>query len=139
MTPGRRSRSIGFGSVLFALIIGLLVVVTQRVPSREAATGPGPAVSVPQVPGSTPTESPGALGPTLPPDTQEQLSKQAPGTVIVPCNPNEPVLPEGTVYSMNPAWAALHPGFRYLKHGYCADNPSATPLPDAYVVVPATP
>jgi hypothetical protein len=77
-----------------------------------------------------------SAGDTLPPDVQSQLDKLSAGTVIVPCNSASARLPEGIVPSVSGSWWAAHPAWRLLLHGYCADNPNATPEP---VVVPNLP
>jgi len=74
---------------------------------------------------------------TLPPDVQAELDALPAGTVIVPCNSSEARLPEGIVPSTSLAYVALHPGWRYMLHGYCANNPTATPMPAAPVFDPA--
>src|SRR5258705_13968833 len=136
MGRGQGLRRIGPGSVLIAIVVGAAAIVAYRLPPGGSGADLNLAVSATLSPTSGPTPAPAT---TLPPDTQEQLSKQAPETVIVACTVDQPVLPDGTRYSVNGAWAALHPGFRFLKHGYCADNPSATPLPNAVFEIPVTP
>jgi hypothetical protein len=128
-------KSLGVGSILFVLMLTAIAAVGALAGGMSAASLSGSAPST--VDNVTPT--PGAtFGPSdVPPDTLAQLANQAPGTIIVPCSSTQPVLPDGANYSINPFWFARHPGFRYLKHGYCADNPSATPLPSGPTVVQA--
>jgi hypothetical protein len=106
------------------LVLAVLLAALFARGSMAGASPPSlagaPAVTTSSSPSTTPAE-------TLPPDVQAQLDALSPGTVIVPCNSSEARYPEG----ITPAIGAmiLHPGWRLLAHGYCADNPTATPLP----------
>jgi hypothetical protein len=65
----------------------------------------------------------------LPADVQTELRGLPTGTVIVPCNASVHRLPEGVIPTRTLGWWSLHPGWHYLKHGYCADDPKAVPRP----------
>lgn len=77
----------------------------------------------------SPAATPGASDSAdIPADVQAQLAELPPGTVIVPCTDAHPKLPEGLNISRAPDFYQQHPGFEELLHGYCADNPNATPI-----------
>jgi hypothetical protein len=118
----------------FLVLIGVLVAVASVALSRASASGATgtsqptvaqggtsePALAAPN--GPLPT-------PPLPPDVQAQLAALGPGYEIVGCSPSEPRYEVGNEPRFNPGWFTLHPAWRVLHHGYCADNPSATPIP----------
>lgn len=64
----------------------------------------------------------------LPADVQAELRGLPAGTVIVPCNASVDRMPEGVIPTRTLGWWSLHPGWHYLRHGYCADNPRAAPI-----------
>ena len=104
------------------LLLGLVVVLSS---ARTGTSLIGAqASSIAPTPGP-PSADPGAL----PTDTEAALWELAPGTVIVDCLPGMARLPEGIMPSRAAGWSQMHPGFFQLPHGYCADNPSATPIP----------
>jgi len=88
-------------------------------------------------PSSAPATQGASVG--LPSDVQAELRSLSPGTVIVPCNSSVSRLPEGVRPVTTLGFAFAHPGFRYLSHGYCADNPNATPIPLVVPVVDGPP
>lgn len=119
-------------SVLGAIAIaGVLVGASFALPR---ALTPALAAGAPAAPITT-----AAPAPSIPPDVQLQLQAMPPGTVIVPCNPSVSVLPEGVRPDTPTGFAEAHPGFRYLSHGYCADDPNATPIPMDLPLVDPTP
>ena len=133
MIPVRANRQVRIGPIILVVIVGLAAFAMARAepdgnltPGQVGATASSAASPVPST--ARTAES------GVPADTLAQLAKAPPGTVIVPCSPSEPVRPDGSMYSTNPVWAAHHPAFRQLAHGYCADDPSATPLPGSDVV-----
>jgi hypothetical protein len=65
----------------------------------------------------------------VPADVQAELSRLPVGTVIVPCNSSRAVLDDDARPSRPLGFYDFHPGWVDLSHGYCADNPSATPRP----------
>ena len=123
----RRAVSLLGAVVVTVFLFGALLVLPRGLTSALAAG----ATAAPVV-----TASPAA---SIPPDVQQQLNAMPPGTVIVACNPSIAVLPEGVRPFTPTGFAEAHPGFSYLSHGYCADNPNATPLPIDIPVVNATP
>jgi hypothetical protein len=86
-----------------------------------------------------PNPTPAVSTAALPADVQDQLNHLSPGTVIVPCSPSVAVLPEGVRPLTTLGFSFGRPGFRFLLHGYCADNPSATPIPVNVQSVGGTP
>jgi hypothetical protein len=117
--------------------IGVLALMSGAVissPNFLLAAGPSSTPTTATLsagPSSVPATAASSAG--LPADVQAELRSLAPGTVIVPCNSSVSVLPEGVQPDTTLGFSFAHPGFRYLSHGYCADNPNATPIP---VVVP---
>lgn len=109
---------------LLALLVAIGFGASLR--NRVADTHAGAAPSL-----ASPLASPTI---TLPPDVQIALDALSAGTIIVACSPSYAVLPEGVTPLVSLGFARLHPGFRYLPHGYCADNPTATPMP---LVIPS--
>lgn len=137
MSVVREVKPVGLASIVFVILCGLAAVVIVGALSgdRGARSLIGAAPST--EPNLAPTAEATFAASDVPADTLNQLAKAAPGTIIIPCSPSQPVRPDGAYYSINPGWFDHHPGFLQLKHGYCADNPSATPLPDNFVVVQA--
>ena len=116
-------------SAVLAITVATLFIVALTVvtiTSHPAATSAGAQASLPDAT-SAPTSP--ADGDAIPSDVQAALASLSNGTVIVDCYPGMPRLPEGVVPSRAAGWSQLHPGFFQLPHGFCADNPAATPIP----------
>lgn len=115
--------------IVAAGCVGVFLVACSQVPGGLSPVPIAPSDAAALSPSPSP-------GDTLPPDVQSQLDKLSAGTVIVLCSSTSARLPEGIVPSVSGSWWAAHPAWRLLPHGYCADNPSATPEP---VLVPNLP
>jgi hypothetical protein len=128
MSSIQAKRQIRLGPILLVVIVGLAAFALSLASPR--------ANPIPGLIGTAASSAPSAArsAAPIPADTLEQLAKAPPGVAIVPCSSSEPIRPDGSMYSTNPVWAAQHPAFRQLAHGYCADDPSATPLPGSEVV-----
>ncbi len=117
--------------VLAAILTAALIHTSAGASSTNGSGTVGIAAAA--TPSASPTSTPPAASSSpvdqLPADVQAQLKALSPGTVIVPCNSSEARLPEGIDTTVSLGFIARHPGWRFLLHGYCADNPSATPLP----------
>src|SRR5450631_126315 len=114
-------RAFELGLVIAIILIALVArgfIHDSAGPDLSGAHSLGVGISPAPSTGAAPLE-------TVPPDVQAQLDALSPGTVIVPCNSSEARLPEGIDTSGSLAYLALHPGWRFLLHGYCADNPTA--------------
>lgn len=110
------------------ITVGLIVGGTVAAPLRTTTVSDAAA-----------TASPSASPEGLPSEVQAELDSLPAGTVIVPCNGAHPVLPRGIRPLRELGFEQAHPGFRYLSDGYCADNPSASPIPMTVPVVDGTP
>ena len=117
--------------------IGVLALMSRAAisnPNWLLAEGPSQvAATAASSEGTSPTPASAASSAGLPADVQAELRSLSPGTVIVPCNSSVAVLPDSVLPDLPLGFPQAHPGFRYLSHGYCADNPNATPMP---IVVP---
>jgi hypothetical protein len=128
LMPTRAAAAVAVVAVTFAVLVLSPRLLLASGPS--SAPGPqGASVALPSDAAAT-SSAPATQGVGLPSDVQAELSSLPVGTVIVPCTPTHPVMP-GVRTSHTTGWVARHPGFRYLSHGYCADNPNATPIPQA--------
>jgi hypothetical protein len=130
MMANRVAAAAGVVAVTFAVLVLSPRLLLAAGPSSAPATQ-GASVGLPSDaagPSSAPETQGASVG--LPSDVLAELSSLPVGTVIVPCTPTHPVMP-GVRTSHTTGWVARHPGFRYLSHGYCADNPNATPIPQA--------
>lgn len=112
-------------ALLVVLVAGGLIL---RV-STDTGPSPGGVVVSSPIPSASIPQSTLAPQPVLPADVQAELAALPSGTRIVPCNSSVAVFPEDVRPAPAFGFFQMHPGFRYLSHGYCADDPSATPAP----------
>jgi hypothetical protein len=128
MKATRVAAAAGVVAVTFAVLVLSPRLLLAAGPSSAPATQ-GASVALPSD-AAGPSSAPATQGASeaLPSDVQAELSSLPVGYVIVPCTAAHPVMP-GVRTSHTSGWAARHPSFRYLSHGYCAENPNATPMP----------
>ena len=127
MMANRVAAAAGVVAVTFAVLVLSPRLLLAAGPSSAPATQ-GASVALPSD-AAGPSSAPGTQGaPGAPPsDVLAELSSLPVGYVIVPCTSTQAVTGVRTEHTAG--WVARHPAFRYLSHGYCADNPNATPIP----------
>lgn len=128
MKPTTRLRAstveVSIAIVAVLLVIGGLLAYRALETARSddlADIGAEPS------PTFVPAEAPALTD--VPADVRAQLEALPAGTVLVACSPSVSKYPEGVRPSRPAGWSYSHPGFVLLKHGYCADNPNAMPIP----------
>ena len=120
-------------------IVGVTLAsgTTWSLAADAVANSPDSAPVASATPSATPPASSGSVA-SLPSEVSAALSRLPPGTVIVPCTAAHPTLP-GVHIERQLGFALREPGFYVLPDGYCANDPSATPLPSIAPVLDGPP
>jgi len=128
MMANRVAAAAGVVAVTFAVLVLSPRLLLAAGPSSAPGTQ-GASVALPSDAAGPTSSAPATQGaPGAPPsDVLAELSSLPVGYVIVPCTSTQAVTGVRTEHTAG--WVARHPAFRYLSHGYCADNPNATPIP----------
>jgi hypothetical protein len=113
-------------AIVLLVVIGSVLLVRPGSPAPDIPSDVSRSGAEPS-PTFVPAKAPSVA--ELPPDTRAVLDSLPDGTILVACNSSVSKYPEGVRPHRPLGFEQARPGFAILPHGYCVDNPKATPIP----------